>query len=105
MTQQPSNSRFGPLMQKLKAKQGETPVDEFDPTLEEESRPAATVAPARKRPLAKKNNPDYTQTTAYVRVKTYNKMKMKLIEEGGKEYSDLVNELLEEWLASRSSDI
>jgi len=50
----------------------------------------------------KRNNPDYDQTTAYVRKDTYKSVRIALIEEGEeRDYSELVEELLAKWLKSR----
>jgi hypothetical protein len=101
-----NSGRFSPLMKKLKEQSGRGGGD-FDPTLQEEQAPmqptTATVQPARKRSLGKKNNPDFTQTTAYIRTRTYNEATKRLIDEGRKrDYSDLVEDLISEWLAANS---
>jgi hypothetical protein len=44
---------------------------------------------------------DYRQVSAYVRRDTYQKAKIALLEED-REFSELVEELLQGWLASRS---
>lgn len=50
----------------------------------------------------KRNDPDYDQTTAYVRKDTYKAVRIALIEEGEeRDYSVLVEELLAQWLKSR----
>lgn len=50
----------------------------------------------------KRNNPDYDQTTAYVRKDIYKAVRIALIEEGEeRDYSELVEELLAKWLKSR----
>jgi len=64
--------------------------------------PAATEAPKRGRPNAKRSNPDFVQTTAYIRRDTHRDVKIALLHEGqGGEYSELVEELLSDWLKSR----
>jgi hypothetical protein len=97
------NSRFGTLFKKIKAKPGEG-SDEFDPTLEESPQPVIEkkAESKKKQKLSKKNNPDYTQTTVYIRLKTYNEVRKRLIDERGKrDYSDLVNLVLEKWLSKK----
>ncbi len=63
----------------------------------------ATTAARRGRPPGKRSDPDYEQTTAYIRKQTHLGVKIALLQEGkGREYSELVEELLAEWLRSRS---
>jgi hypothetical protein len=62
-------------------------------------------APARRRgrpATGKRNDPDYDQTTAYIRKDTYKAVRIALLEDGdGTEYSELVEELLSNWLKNR----
>jgi hypothetical protein len=54
------------------------------------------------RPPGKRSDPDFTQTTAYIRADTYKGVRIALLEEGeGREYSEIVEELLSKWLKSR----
>jgi hypothetical protein len=56
----------------------------------------------RGRPPGKRSDPDFVQTTAYVRGDTYKAVRIALIQEDeGREYSELVEELLSKWLKSR----
>jgi hypothetical protein len=51
----------------------------------------------------KRDNQEYTQASAYIRKDTHRRVKAALILEGkGREYSELVEELLNEWLNSRN---
>jgi hypothetical protein len=97
------NSRFGTLFKKIKDKPREG-SDEFDPTLEEHREVVVEkMVKKKKRKVSKKDNPEYTQTTAYVRLKTYNETRKHLIDEGRKrDYSDLVDELLSGWLSLKN---
>lgn len=66
--------------------------------------PLRTDAPKRRgRPATgKRNDPEFDQTTAYVRKDTYKAVRIALIQEGEeRDYSELVEELLREWLKSR----
>jgi hypothetical protein len=65
--------------------------------------PKTDLPKRRGRPATgKRNNPDYDQTTAYVRKDTYKAVRIALIEEGEeRDYSELVEELLAKWLKSR----
>jgi len=59
--------------------------------------------PKRGRPKGKRSDPDYEQVTAYIRKDTHASIKIALLQEGQKrEFSHLVQELLDEWLKSRS---
>ncbi len=63
--------------------------------------PASVVVAERPKKEAlggKRNNPDYVQRTAYITQKTDRAVKKKLIDIGNKEFSELVEELLAEWL-------
>jgi hypothetical protein len=58
----------------------------------------------RGRPKGKRSDPDYEQVTAYIRKDTHRDVKITLLsEEGnGREFSELIQELLEQWLFSRT---
>jgi hypothetical protein len=69
--------------------------------------PQSKAAAGRGRPAGpaggKRSDPDFTQTTAYVRKNTLNDVKVALLREGkGRDYSELVEDLLRGWLKSRS---
>ena len=49
----------------------------------------------------KRSNAEYRQVSAYVRKDTHRKVKMALLEDD-REFSELVEELLDGWLASRA---
>lgn len=76
------------------------PADRLD------SRPEPTIvrksAPEPRRmgrPPGKRSAADFTQVTAYVRRETHHAVKVRLLaDEGGREFSDLVEALLGEWL-------
>ena len=57
---------------------------------------------ARGRPRGKRSNPAFVQVTAYLRGETYRRVKIRLLEAGeAREFSELVEDLLVEWLAGR----
>jgi hypothetical protein len=64
------------------------------------ARPQTAKEPAlRGRPPAKRSDPDFVQTTAYIRRDTHRDVKIALLNEGkGREYSEVVEELLAAWL-------
>lgn len=77
-------------------------------------KPAKTAAVARQRieaedgtsrrvgrPNAKRSDPDFVQTTAYIRKDTHRDVKIALLHDDQKrEFSQLVEELLSNWLKS-----
>lgn len=66
-------------------------------------RPATTGKPGR--PRAKRSDPNYVQTSPYIKKATLQAVKMQLLAEGqGREYSELVEELLAEWLNTRKPE-
>jgi hypothetical protein len=55
------------------------------------------------RPKGKRSDPDYEQVTAYIKSGTYTNVKIELLKEGQKrEFSELIQELLDNWLNPRS---
>lgn len=54
--------------------------------------------PRRGRPPGKRNHPDFEQSTAYIRKDTHHAVKIALLQNGKKEFSQLVEELLCQWL-------
>jgi len=59
----------------------------------------ATQSKKLGRPKGKRSNPDYEQVTAYIRSQTYRDVKIALLQRGGdREFSELVEELLTDWL-------
>jgi hypothetical protein len=61
----------------------------------------AQAKPVKVKPLAKRNDPAYQQVGTYIRVDTYNDVH-NILRRERKEFADLVNELLSEWLAKRT---
>ena len=58
------------------------------------------MPPRRGRPPGKRSHPDFEQITAYIRKDTHHAVKIELLKNGGKEFSELVEELLHQWLKS-----
>ena len=58
------------------------------------------VPPRRGRPPGKRSHPDFEQITAYIRKDTHHAVKIGLLKNGRKEFSELVEELLGQWLKS-----
>ncbi len=62
---------------------------------------AALEVPRRGRPRAKRSSGDFAQATAYVKKETYTAVKHLLLDQK-KEYSILVQELLDDWLRKQN---
>ncbi len=59
-------------------------------------------SPKRGRPAGKRSAPDYVGFTTYIRRDTHRKAKIALLEnEDGRELSELVEELIAEWLKNK----
>ncbi|MEA5574646.1 hypothetical protein [Calothrix sp. UHCC 0171] len=69
-----------------------------------QAKPTETTEPKKMgRPKGKRSDPDYEQVTAYIKSGTYTNVKIELLKEGQKrEFSELIQELLDDWLDSRS---
>lgn len=83
---------------------GKSQFKAFFEAKETEETPSSVVqepAPQAVKQKGKHRHPDYTKTAAYIRSDTYRKVKTALISEE-KEYSELVEVLLEQWLAART---
>ncbi len=56
----------------------------------------------RGRPPGKRRHPDFEQITAYIRKDTHHQVKLALLRElKGRQFSELVEELLSTWLRSQ----
>jgi hypothetical protein len=65
--------------------------------------PALSPATKMGRPKGKRSNPDYIQVTAYIRQDTYKDIRVLLLQKGdGQEFSELVEELLFEYLKTQT---
>lgn len=64
---------------------------------------AAGAEPRRRgRPSGKRSDPDYVGFTTYIRKDTHHEVKLALLQEKrGRELSELVEDLLSNWLKSR----
>ncbi len=94
------SSKFKSLLDAAKGKESEEQEPEVNqPQLVEE----AEQSPKRGRPKGKRSHPDYEQVTAYIKKDTYQEIKISLLREGRKrEFSELIQELLDDWLKSRT---
>lgn len=60
-----------------------------------------TIGRGRGRPPGKRTNPDYQQVTIYIPRALHDQVKISLIQEGRKEFSELVETLLASWMRER----
>ena len=74
----------------VKARQKDQESSHQDP-------PSRRAAPS----AGKRSDSEYKQVSAYIRRDTHFKVKLALLQEG-REFSELVEELLGEWIASRT---
>ncbi len=93
------SSKFKGLLDAAKSREPEEQEEQVNqPQLVAESEP-----PKRGRPKGKRSHPDYEQVTAYIKKDTYQEIKISLLREGQRrEFSELVQELLEDWLKLRT---
>ena len=65
---------------------------------------SSPVKSSRGRPAAKRSNPDFVGLTTYIRRDTHTRAKIALLQAGdGKELSELVEELIGEWLVGQKA--
>jgi len=63
-----------------------------------------SAAKRRGRPRGKRSHPDFEQVSAYISRRTHLSVKIALLQEGqGREFSELVEELLSQWLQAGDS--
>ena len=96
------STRFGKVLENL----NKLPPSTEHPQKPRQLRPASTapVKVPRKvgRPPGKKSDPDYAQVTVYLRKDNHLAAKKRLLDDG-KEFSELVDELVTAWLEKSGS--
>ena len=88
----PAKSEPKPTEKKSKARP--------EPVPEAEEAEAVPELAADRR-LGRRGNPNYRQANAYIPKALHLKIKLALLEDGDREFSSLVEELLEQWLDTR----
>ncbi len=68
-------------------------INEPSPRVE----PSPAIPAAKPKRVGKRDHPDYTQISVYIRKQPYHEAKRKLIG-SDQDFSDLVNDLLAAWL-------
>ena len=96
--QQPAQTAADPaLIEPVK----DVPAESSAPTPAAPPSAAPASAPRRGRPAGKRSDPEFDQVTAYIRRQTYRDVRIALLTQGhGREFSELVEELLAHWLQS-----
>ncbi len=99
-------SKFKSILSAAKERSPELEPEQFSQeAVDNHIPPVAEPQPSQKRgrPKGKRSDPDYEQVTAYIRKDTHRDVKIALLSEGdGREFSELIQELLEQWLKSRT---
>jgi hypothetical protein len=92
-------SKFKSIISAAKSKESFTlPTAEAEQPSNQEA-VAQGESKKRGRPKGKRSDPDYEQVTAYIRKTTHTSVKIALLQENqGREFSELVEELLNQWL-------
>lgn len=91
-----SKSKFKGLFDAATGRQPEEPVQEPETDI-------VSAPKQRGRPKGKRSDPAFEQVTAYIRKETHKTVKIALLQEGqDREFSELVEELLSDWLRSRT---
>jgi hypothetical protein len=84
------------------------PEPAIEPVVEPSvTEPSSQSTPIKKmgRPKGKRSDPNYEQVTAYIRRDTHTATKIALLQEGkGREFSELIQDLLSEYLRTQKSE-
>lgn len=97
-------SKFKSLLDAAKGREPEPEKPSQDSVVNQPSSVAEPLpSPKRGRPKGKRSHPDYEQVTAYIRKDTHRAAKIALLSKGEeREFSELIQELLEQWLKLRT---
>ncbi|MBE9196093.1 hypothetical protein IQ219_12430 [Synechocystis sp. LEGE 06083] len=77
-------------------------MSKFKGILDSHKRPTPAESQAKAKTKGKRSDPDYGQVSAYIRKETYRNVKIALLQEAEKrDFSDLVEALLSEWLSNQ----
>jgi hypothetical protein len=86
----------------MNKKKGGSRFDDLFGAVRGRSEPTPQSEPEKK--IAKGQNPDYARTTIYLPKPLHRQLKAAALDEE-REMSEIVEELVEQWLASRRSDV
>lgn len=87
-------SKFKGILERAKERESTPPAEEA---------PVPSPAPKKRgRPSGKRSDAEYVQVTAYIHKDTHRDVKIELLKSGDdKDFSELVDSLLANWLKSR----
>lgn len=91
-------SKFSAVLGQRKSVQ-----QEHTASIEEAPLVERTIRRGPGRPPGKRTHPDYQQTTIYIPRTLHDQVKIALIREGRKEFSELVETLLTDWISERQT--
>ena len=101
-------SKFKDILSAAKDIDNDLPKENQDQTIQisqKEKQIIEDKVNKKGRPKGKRSNPDFEQVTAYVRKDTYRQTKITLLNREDKlDFSDLVEQLLTEWLSTQKSE-
>ena len=72
-----------------------------EPSVQENRPPDRSLFKRFGRTPGKRSDPDFEQVTAYIRKETRQTVKIELLKNGRQEFSQLIEELLQQWLKAR----
>lgn len=91
-----------PSRKPMTARRPKQSTDQIAPLEQDRPLPSVQVTKRRGRPRGKRSHPDFEQITAYISKQTYRDTKIALLQNGeGQQFSELVENLLGDWLKSR----
>ncbi len=94
-----AKSKFDAVLGQRKTAQRE-PTSPTETTIQASQ---TAVSRGRGRPLGKRTNPDYQQVTIYIPRALHEQAKIALIQQGRKEFSELIEDLLMDWMRQQQS--
>lgn len=96
-------SKFKDILSAAKDIDNNLPKENQDQTIQISQKENKVIKKGRSK--GKRSNPDFEQVTAYVRKNTYRQTKIALLNTEDKlDFSDLVEQLLTEWLSTQKSE-
>ena len=77
-------------------------MSKFQGILDSHKKPVQTETSTKAKTKGKRSDPDYEHVSAYIRKETYRNVKIALLQEAEKrDFSDLVEALLTDWLSNQ----
>ena len=92
------------LKQAKKASSSQKSKSESSKTKDKKVEKVEEVKPKKRKSSGKRTDPDFKQVGAYIRKDTYLQIQRLLLEQPDKDFSDLVEELLTDYLNNQLTD-